>query len=33
MYVNVVEDGNHKCLWVLPKLENILRTHILNKQE
>jgi len=33
MYVNVVDDGVSKCLWVLPKLENIVRTHVLKQRD
>lgn len=31
MYINVTEDGVSKCLWVLPKLENIVLTRIIKK--
>lgn len=33
MYVNVIEDGVSKCLWVLPKLENIVLTRIVKKRD
>ncbi len=33
MYVNITEDGVSTCLWVLPRLENIVRTRITKKSE
>jgi len=33
MYISIVEDGVSKCFWVLPKLENIVRTRVLKKRE
>lgn len=33
MYISVVEDGVSQCLWVLPRLENIVRTRVFKKRE
>jgi len=32
MYITFAEDGATKCVWVQPKLESIVRTHIFKKQ-
>jgi len=33
MYVNVIEDGVSRCLWVLPRLENIVLSRIVKKRD